>query len=329
MLKSGNTAIIKAEATIRSLRRASSKLKQSVSILLVEDDQTSSTLTAEILKSAGYKVVTATDGFKAIAACRVRSPELILLSTSLPLLSGRDVLSRLRQEEKTKDIPVILLCQPEETGNLLADDHMDYDFATKPLQPTELLSRIKTALRVKTLKEDIKTKEGQIRELSLVDPVTSLRNSRYLNEFLKAEIAQCRRFSVPLSVVVLVIDRHAELAQLYGQRVADSLVAQVACTLAGQCRQSDLLARLGACEMALVLPHTDRQGAIQVAERVRNHVASFAFTAGNHSVALTVSLGLCQFVPAMDGEGKTLLEHARQALAEATRQGGNVTLMAH
>jgi diguanylate cyclase (GGDEF)-like protein len=305
-------------------------VKQSTSILIVDDDQASAILTAEILRSSGYTVVTAADGFKAIASCKVRMPDLILLDTHMPMLSGVDVYNRLRNEEKTQDIPVIFLSQPQdENDEKIQKTLQGEDFINKPVQPSELLARVKTALRVKSLKDEIKKKEGQIKELSLVDPLTSLRNTRFLNEFLKAEVSQCDRYGVALSIVVLELDRNKELLKIYGTKAADSLVAQMAAVMSRQSRQSDILARVGSFEFAVVLPHTTREGAIEVAERTRNTVADSTFTVGEHTVKLTISLGICQHVPGMDTEGKILMSHAREALSQAHEQGGNITLMAH
>ncbi len=316
----------------RVLRRGyyiSGLVKNTISILIVDDDQSNTLHTTKILVSAGYKVVTASDGFKAIASCRVRMPDLILLDITMPLLSGMDVQNRLRAEERTKDIPVIFFCQqPDEAAKILKTEVPDQDFVTKPVQPTELLARVKTALRVKSLKDEIKRKEGQIKELSLVDPLTSLRNTRYLNEFLKAEISQCKRYSEPLSVVVIELDRHKELLKSFGTKGSDSLVDQLAAVMSRDSRQSDILARVGGFEFAYVLPHTDREQAICLAERMRIKVAGSTFTVGEQTVTVTVSVGICQFIAGMDDEGKILMAHARQAVAHASSQGGNATMMA-
>src|SRR5277367_241319 len=106
----------------------------------------------EALKLSGYVVASATDGFKAIAACKVRMPDLILLDTHMPLMSGMDVYNRLRNEEKTKDIPIIFFSQQTEEGvNSLPKELGEQDIIVKPIQPSELLTRVKTSLRVKTL----------------------------------------------------------------------------------------------------------------------------------------------------------------------------------
>jgi diguanylate cyclase (GGDEF)-like protein len=304
-------------------------VKPNPHILVVDDEQTNTILFTELLRKAGYSVTTAQDGFKAIAACKVRTPDLILLDLRMPLMSGADVVERLKRDEKTRDIPIIFLVTSQELpASGTTQEYGEQEYLTKPPDPTELMVRVRSALRVKFLKDEIRKKEGQIRELSLVDPVTSLRNTRFLNEFLKAEIAQARRYSVPLSLVILDLDRQKELLRAHGQKIIDSLVTQVAAVLTRSSRQSDVLARTGPFEFTIVLPHTEREGAAEVAERMRNIIAQSTFTIGSSVGTVTVSIGLCQFSAEMDDEGKTLLSHARAALAQAHASGGNVTLMA-
>ncbi len=305
-------------------------MKPNPNILVVDDEQANTILFTELLRKAGYTVTTAQDGFKAIAACKVRTPDLILLDLRMPLMSGQDVLTRLRADEKTKDIPMIFLVTAEEfPASQDSQDSVDQEYLTKPPDATDLIIRVKNALRVKFLKDEIRKKEVQIKELMLVDPVTSLRNARYLTEFMRAEISQARRYSIPLSVIVLELDRQKELLRAHGQKVIDSLVTQIAAILTRSSRQSDILARTGNFEFTVVLPHTDRNGAVEVAERLRTTIGESTFTIGNAISTMTASLGLCQFAPEMDDEGKTLLSHARAALAQAHTSGGNVTLMAH
>jgi len=84
-------------------------LKNKSNILVVDDEQAHSLLISELLKKSGYTVNVANDGFKALAACRVRTPDLIILDLYMPMMGGMDVFNRLRNEDKLRHIPIILL----------------------------------------------------------------------------------------------------------------------------------------------------------------------------------------------------------------------------
>lgn len=298
------------------------------SILVVDDEQSQIDLIGDALKSAGYMVASAVDGFKAIAACKVRMPDLILLDLQMPLMSGLDVFKRLRSDEKTREIPIIFLRRKGERPSELAEAEDEYWVVSKPVAREELLSRVKTALREHILKAELRRKDLQLRELSLTDPLTSFRSPRYLAEFLRAELAQCRRYKVPLSLVILEVDKYREILATRGQAGCNNLMAQIASFINSQNREADILVRLSESELGLFLTHTDMQGAVEVAERLREAVAVTEFTSMDRKFNATVSIGVAQLADFMDDAGKVLISYARSAVEQARTAGGNMTLIA-
>lgn len=302
-------------------------MKESQCVLIVDDQQAELTLVSEFLKNSGFTVTTATDGFKALAACKVRSPDVILLDLHMPLMSGIDVYNRLASDEKTKFIPIIFLRSQEQPLPAL-NDAEDSPILVKPLEPQDVLSTVKTALREKALKDELRKKDSQVRELSLTDTLTSLRNARYLFEFLHTELSQCSRYQNKLSTLSIEVDNPKDLVKQFGAKGVDSLLSQLAVVLARGLRKADLLARTGPYEFVLALPFTNADGAVEVAERIRVNVASSTFTFGDKTGQATVSIGVCQYRSDMDTEGTMLLSYARAALAQAKDAGGNQTFMA-
>lgn len=303
-------------------------MKDSPCILIVDDEQGEVALLAEFLKSHGYTITLAGDGFKALAACKVRVPDVILLDLQMPLMKGVDVCGKLLADEKTKNIPVILLKTANEDTAKIKPEFSDYPILVKPLEIQDVLSLVKTVLRERTLREELRQKDNQIKELILIDPVTSCRNLRYLNEFFKTELSQSTRYLSHFAILVLEVDRHKDLIKTYGQKGFDSLLAQLAVVLSRSSRKADLLSRSGAFEFVLAMPFTNADGAIEVAERIRNEIAQSTFTFGDQVDSVTVSIGISQFRSEMDKEGEMLLSYARAALVQAREAGGNMSFMA-
>ncbi len=298
-------------------------------ILVVDDEQAVTVLLSETLREVGYSVDTANDGFKAIAACKVRTPDCIVLDLNMPLMGGKGVYQRVRKEEKTKDIPIIFLAARDEQLPTDMDERMSAeDILYKPVQPNELLSRIKAVLREKSLREELKQKEQQIKDLQLTDQLTELKSTRFLNEFLTIGIKQARRYKVPVSVCLLEIDNSAEISKRLGPKNTDTLVSSVAAHIQDQMRDTDIVVRTGPFEYMVVLTVTNQVGAIEVAERLRMSVEEKEFDAGDTQEKVTVSVGICQFANHMDDEGKLLTSHARAAMHQARDEGGNMSLMA-
>ncbi len=301
------------------------------SILVVDDDQSLTLVLSEVLQSAGYKVVVAHDGFKAIAACKVRTPDVIILDINMPLMGGVEVMNRLRADEKTRDVPLIFLGSREQASKTMQfgdEDLSDYDIVLKPFDPRELISRVKSQLKQKELRDKLKEKEQLLQELSIADPLTDLKSPLYLKEFLKTAIRQARRYGVPFTIAVTEVDNYPVLRESLGKEASEELLSAIARHISTQMRSSDVAARTGEYEFTIVLTVTNKEGAIEFAERARTLIQTSSFDLNNNPVNVTVSIGLCQFVDTMDNDGKIVVSHAKMALQQGHDSGGNVTLMA-
>lgn len=116
-------------------------MKESPNILVVDDEQAHTIALSDLLKKAGYQVASANDGFKAIAACKVKIPDIIVLDLHMPLIGGVEVFNRLRADDRTSNIPIIFLGSREQTLQDLKTPTDMEDVLFKPFEPQELLSR--------------------------------------------------------------------------------------------------------------------------------------------------------------------------------------------
>ena len=159
---------------------------------------------------------------------------------------------------------------------------------------------------------------AQVIELSLTDSLTGLHNRRYFDLFLKNEIARSRRFSHGLSVIMADIDHFKEYNDLFGHPAGDEALQHIAHCLINGRREADVVARVGGEEFALILPETDINGALKVAEKVRTAIAGMA----GLKRQVTISLGVSELSEQiLETEG--LIGLADQALYEAKRKGRN------
>ena len=117
-------------------------------VLAVEDDPDIAALVAYQLTRAGFKVETSLDGVEALRAVGREVPDLIILDRMLPGISGDEVLSRLKNEEETKGIPVLMLTAKKEQEERVAGLELGADdYLTKPFSPRELVLRVQAILR--------------------------------------------------------------------------------------------------------------------------------------------------------------------------------------
>jgi len=133
-------------------------------ILVADDEQEIRNLLDHFLKGQGYEVILASDGNEALRLASEKNPQVIILDIKMPGLDGLEVCKRLKEKEQTKLIPVIVITGFEdnkmEALNIGADD-----FVNKPFDMAEISSRVKSALRIRHLTNELERAVAYIEEL--------------------------------------------------------------------------------------------------------------------------------------------------------------------
>ena len=158
------------------------------------------------------------------------------------------------------------------------------------------------------------------------DDLTGLANRRRFMEALAAEIQRVERLGGTLSILLADIDDFKRINDRWGHQVGDEALRRFAGLLAGELREVDIAGRLGGEEFAVLLPGTDREGALIAANRIRGAVAREVMQiADATSVRFTVSLGVAAYV---GGSAESLLKTADAALYRAKAEGKNRVALA-
>lgn len=153
------------------------------------------------------------------------------------------------------------------------------------------------------------------------DPLTGAMNRLALTESIARELARARRSGHPLSLLMFDLDLFKQLNDRLGHQPGDAALRAVAAATQHELRGSDLLARYGGEEFVVVLPDTDREHAVETAERLRQQVESLGIDRGDGSV-LTASYGVCSF-PADGTDLDSLIGRADAMLYAAKQTGRN------
>jgi diguanylate cyclase (GGDEF)-like protein len=163
----------------------------------------------------------------------------------------------------------------------------------------------------------------QAERLATTDGLTGLTNRRTLNTQLVARVREAQRYHRPLSLLLLDIDHFKKVNDTHGHPAGDAVLRGVSAVARAQARETDLVARYGGEELAVVLPETDAAGARAIAERLRAAVEGTAHaTTEQGSLRVTVSVGVATW----PGGGQTpdeLLTTADRALYRAKQTGRN------
>jgi diguanylate cyclase (GGDEF)-like protein len=153
----------------------------------------------------------------------------------------------------------------------------------------------------------------ETRKLTLEDHLTGLANRRFMDIVLKRNFAKAVRFKRPLSLIMLDIDHFKKYNDTYGHSEGDKVLVDVAKVLIKETREIDLVVRYGGEEFLVLLPETDMEGALDVAERIRQTVET--------STKVTVSLGITAYHEKM--HQNEIIIKADKALYKAKQNGRN------
>jgi len=163
----------------------------------------------------------------------------------------------------------------------------------------------------------------EIYRLTIIDALTDIHNKRYLMEFLDRELARSGRYGRPLTLLMIDIDRFRDVNETLGHLGGDFTLREIAARIKGNIRKEELFARYGGEEFAVVLPETNRDGAIILAERLRAVVENQTFRYEDKVYTVTVSLGIATTAGDETMTPATLLRLADEKLYQAKNEGRN------
>ncbi|HRP98278.1 MAG TPA: diguanylate cyclase [Rhodocyclaceae bacterium] len=187
---------------------------------------------------------------------------------------------------------------------------------------------------VETLRDMTELKQAHLalQNLASRDGLTGIANRRTFDIQLQREWLRAQRDGAPLSLILADIDYFKRYNDYYGHQQGDACLRQVADALAGAIyRPADLVARYGGEEFAAIMPDTDRHGAFEVAERLREAVSGLRLPHACSEVAshVTMSLGVATLVPTPGQQPDHLVAAADAALYAAKHAGRNRAIDAH
>jgi diguanylate cyclase (GGDEF)-like protein len=288
-------------------------------ILIVDDSQINIKLLAQALKS-DHRLSFATNGLKALEIVNSHDlPDLILLDLVLPDIHGFEICKRLKQNPRTKDIPIIFLTACSDDVN---EEHGlqvgAVDYIIKPFNPAIVRARINTHI-------ELKRSRDLLAALSSIDGLTGIANRRKFDEFLQSQWLKAIEQQHPISVLLADVDYFKAYNDHYGHLAGDVCLKRVAQATQYCLRKNDLVARYGGEEFAVIISECDVDGAKLVADRIHRHISEQQIEHADSKVHnyLTVSIGISACVPLVGSSPVDLLHTADRALYFAKDAGRN------
>jgi adenylate cyclase len=169
---------------------------EAAKILLVDDTVANVRVLAAVLGPRGYSIMTATNGQEALRKIAAEPPDLVVTDILMPVMDGYELCRRLRAQEATRFLPVIMITASGDQEKLKALDAGADDFVMKPFDRAELTAKIRSLLRIKEYQDQINTQKVQLEELNrtleqrVAEQVQEIGRMSQLRRFLSPQLAQ-------------------------------------------------------------------------------------------------------------------------------------------
>lgn len=289
--------------------------------VLIVDDEPINIKALEAVLGKEHDLVFASDGEMALQMIQTDpKPDLILMDIVMPGLDGFEVCEILKNDVKTKNIPVVFLTAKWETSEEARGLELGaVDYIRKPFSPPIIKARIRNHL-------ELKKHRDLLENLSTLDGLTNIPNRRRFDEIFAQEWSRAARSHVPLSLLFIDIDHFKKYNDRYGHLVGDDCLKAVARVLQSSLgRPADLLARFGGEEFVIVLPETRENGALHLSESILKAVEALQLEHASSPIAdhVTVSIGAVTCPDVTHFTTADLLEAADKLLYKAKKEGRN------
>jgi two-component system cell cycle response regulator len=298
---------------------------RNASVLLVEGFAPAAQRVVQVLSKDGDKVEVCDNLTTAQELAASNRFDLIITNIQVGGEDGLRLCSHLRSHEETRQTPILLIVEEFDMPRLIKGlDIGASDYLMKPIDPNELLARVRIQIRRRRYQDRLRANYERSLSLALTDSLTGLYNRRYAMRHMEGLMDRVKDSGKALSVLVCDLDHFKNVNDSYGHAAGDEVLKQFAQRATASMRNFDMVARTGGEEFVCLLPDTDGQAALKVAERLCKRVADTPMKvdgAPNSEITVTVSIGLAATSRVMSGE--ELLKIADAALYRAKQSGRN------
>ncbi len=278
-------------------------------ILIVDDNPANIDILLELLNT--FDVRAALDGISALEAVQEELPDLILLDITMPGMDGFEVCRRLKEDPKSKEVPIIFLSASSDPDSIIKGfDLGGVDYITKPYLAKEIIARIQTHLKLRMTMRVLD-------RLANVDELSGIANRRRFFTRFPGMFDQAKNKNIPLFLFIVDIDKFKLINDTYGHAVGDKVIKGFAESVKTHLAKISCFARLGGDEFSLILTGMSKDQARQQIEKLRTYIAETNIIS-NQDILFTISVGMAE-QQSTDKDIDDLLSRADYNLYEAKK----------
>ncbi|MFH2124633.1 MAG: diguanylate cyclase [Pseudomonadota bacterium] len=294
--------------------------------LVIDDSCSVRQIISKILRRIGLTVLNAANGLQGIETIKnfPGTLDLILTDYMMPEMRGDEFCKLIRQDPTLDQVPLFVVSAFDDMDLLLSLFKSGAtDYLHKPFIEEELLARVEIHLRARQYINQVEDLNKKLVHLASRDGLTDLYNRRYFQEALFREFASATDNQLELSCLLLDLDFFKKVNDSCGHAFGDLVLREFAAILTTKSRKSDICARYGGEEFVVILPHTNLQSALLIAESIRSSVNLHDFKNPQHSRRISCSIGVASLSSQNLDTGDKLVSMADRALYQAKKNGRN------
>lgn len=281
-------------------------------VLIVDDEPDVAAYHALLLEQSGMITQQVHHPADTLNALLRFSPDLLLIDVYMPVCSGEELATIIRQQPEHLSLPIIYLSSETDSQKQVSAMAAGVEaFLTKPVAPEALVSAVR--LRAERLR--------MLRSLMTRDSMTGLYNHSTTTELITKTLAQAHRDGSQHAMAMIDIDHFKQVNDVHGHLAGDQVIITLARLLKSRLRLSDIVGRYGGEEYAVLLKGVDVEKAATLIDNLRKDFSQVDFHAGDVLFRCTFSAGISSF-PAQPST-ESLRLNADQALYRAKRLGRN------
>lgn len=301
-------------------------------VLLVDDTKTERLILTSYLEAMGYFVTTAENGRQAVDLYHTEKPDLVLMDVIMPEMDGHEA-ARLMRHDENIWVPIIFLSGRIDPEDVFAGiEAGGDDYLAKPVDQRILEAKMISMQRIAKMRRklinvstELEIVNAELKKQANVDGLTGLANRRYLDKYLRVEIARSMRNGHQLAVILCDVDYFKKYNDAFGHLKGDDCLKMLARAMEAGCkRATDLVARYGGEEFAIILPDTNTEQACKLAQNICDAIAAIKLDhpESEHNV-VTMSMGVYSDEPEKSHDSEFMLKKADEALYRAKESGRN------
>jgi len=288
-------------------------------ILIVDDEIFNIEVVIGFLEEENYALKYSTHPREALTRIYEEDFDLILLDINMPDINGLEVCRRLKNDAKSKEIPVIFLSAFNDIKTITDGFEVGgVDYITKPFNGLELLARVKTHIELRHHIKELKNKQEKLAQLVATDTQTGLPNRLRFISIIKKETLEITEEQTRLSLAYIKVDNLQKINSLYGYKNGDKVITKLAQIIEENIDEKYILARIFGAEFILLMPNTSSEAAGKIVKKILELIRKTKFV----SIKMSCSIGVGEYK--LNEGYEPFIHRIEKLMKEVEENGGNM-----